>query len=428
MERLRVAKDQRNLETVNGERVYLVGDTAWELFHRLTLEEAKEYLAVRREQGFNFIQAVVLAEFEGLTVPNAYGRVPLLQNERGEYDPTLPDLSGENSYFDLLEKVVAAAEELGLYMGVLPTWGDKYNLKWGKGPEVFHRENAAVWGEFLAKRLSRFENVVWILGGDRPLENDLHYAVTEGLAEGLKKGDGGKFLITFHPWGGHSSSEFVHHYPWLDFNMSQSSHGDPCRPEGYELIARDRALTPVKPTMDGEQRYEDHPRNMKPGQGYFDAYDVRLAMYRNYLAGSCGNTYGHHSIWSMCREPYDYFPNRWRVALHRPAAEGMRHFRRFLEENDVSRLAPIENAVPDNGHDANYVAAAVGEGVAYLYIPCGIDTALNAEAFPFTPKSVRTFEPTTGEYGDSAVLENGRILFPTRGAGRGMDIVVILTP
>ena len=47
MERLRVAKDQRNLETVNGERVYLVGDTAWELFHRLTLEEAKEYLTVR---------------------------------------------------------------------------------------------------------------------------------------------------------------------------------------------------------------------------------------------------------------------------------------------------------------------------------------------------------------------------------------------
>ena len=95
MERLRVAKDCRHLETVSGKRTYLIGDTTWELFHRLTLGEAEEYLTVRREQGFNFIQAVILAEFEGLTVPNAYGRFPLLQNERGEYDPTLPDLSGE---------------------------------------------------------------------------------------------------------------------------------------------------------------------------------------------------------------------------------------------------------------------------------------------------------------------------------------------
>lgn len=428
MERLRVAKDHRHLETVGGKRTYLVGDTAWELFHRLTLKEAEEYLTVRQKQGFNFIQAVVLAEFEGLTVPNAYGRFPLLQNEKGEYDPTRPDLSGEYNYFDHVEKIVALAEKLGLYMGVLPTWGDKYNLKWGRGPEIFDGENAAVWGEFLAKRLSRFENVVWILGGDRPLENDLHYAVNDGLARGVRRGDGGKFLITFHPWGAHSSSEFVHDREWLDFNMSQSSHGDPCRPEGYELIARDRALTPVKPTMDGEQRYEDHPRNSRPENGYFDAYDVRLAMYRNYLAGSCGNTYGHHSIWSMCREPYDYFPNRWRVALHRPAAEQMRHFRRFTEEHDLSALTPIDNAVQSNAHAANYVAAAVGKDVAYLYIPCGIDTAWNRDAIPFTPARARLFEPTTGEYTEDAVLCGEKILFPRRGAGRGMDAVVILTP
>ena len=428
MERLRVAKDCRHLETVSGKRTYLIGDTAWELFHRLTLEEAEEYLTVRREQGFNFIQAVILAEFEGLTVPNAYGRFPLLQNERGEYDPTRPDLSGEYHYFDHVEGIVSLAEKLGLYMGILPTWGDKYNLKWGKGPEIFNGENAAVWGEFLAGRLSRFENVVWILGGDRPLENELHYAVNDGLARGVRRGDGGKFLITFHPWGAHSSSEFVHDREWLDFNMSQSSHGDPCHPEGYELIARDRALTPVKPTMDGEQRYEDHPRNSNPENGYFDAYDVRLAMYRNYLAGSCGNTYGHHSIWSMCREPYDYFPNRWRVALRRPAAEQMRHFCRFTEEHDLTALTPIDNAVPDNRHSANYVAAAVGEDVAYLYIPCGIDTRWNGDAIPFTPTRARLFEPTTGEYTDDVILDGDKLLFPHRGAGRGMDAVVILTP
>ena len=39
---------------------------------------------------------------------------------------------------------------LGLYVGFLPTWGDKWNKKWGKGPEIFTPENAAAYREWLA--------------------------------------------------------------------------------------------------------------------------------------------------------------------------------------------------------------------------------------------------------------------------------------
>ena len=35
------------------------------------------------------------------------------------------------------------ANALGLYVGFLPTWGDKWNKKWGVGPEIFTPENAA---------------------------------------------------------------------------------------------------------------------------------------------------------------------------------------------------------------------------------------------------------------------------------------------
>jgi hypothetical protein len=41
-------------------------DTAWELFHRLTREEAAYYLEKRTEQSFTLIQALILAEFEGV--------------------------------------------------------------------------------------------------------------------------------------------------------------------------------------------------------------------------------------------------------------------------------------------------------------------------------------------------------------------------
>ncbi|MER3462843.1 MAG: hypothetical protein C4342_07690, partial [Armatimonadota bacterium] len=70
------------------------GDTAWEIFHRLNREEVIEYLDKRQQQRFNVIQTVGLAEFDGLRVPNAYGRRPLLQDVQGNFDPTQPDLGG----------------------------------------------------------------------------------------------------------------------------------------------------------------------------------------------------------------------------------------------------------------------------------------------------------------------------------------------
>src|SRR6476646_235482 len=70
----------------DGKYFFWLGDTAWELFHRLTREEADEYLKRRAEQGFTVIQAVVLAEFDGLHKPNAYGDTPLVND-----DPAKPN-------------------------------------------------------------------------------------------------------------------------------------------------------------------------------------------------------------------------------------------------------------------------------------------------------------------------------------------------
>ena len=43
------------------------------------------------------------------------------------------------------------ANSLGLYVGLLPTWGDKWNKKWGVGPEIFTPANAEAYGA-LARR------------------------------------------------------------------------------------------------------------------------------------------------------------------------------------------------------------------------------------------------------------------------------------
>ena len=210
--KLEVSPNHRFLRYADGRPFFYLADTAWELFHRCTREEARTYLETRAAQGFTVVQAVMLAEFDGLREPNAYGRLPL----RDE-NPATPDDSA-GGYWDHVDWIVRTANELGLVVGALPTWGDKWNRAWGKGPEVFTPENARTYGLWLGRRY-RDAGLVWILGGDRPVETETHRAVVEALAAGLREGDGGAHLMTFHPTGGRGSAEWFHEAPWLDFNM-----------------------------------------------------------------------------------------------------------------------------------------------------------------------------------------------------------------
>ena len=81
----------------DGEPFFYLGDTAWELLHQLNREEIARYMALRAQQGFTVVQTVALAELDGLRVPNAYGRKPLLDGENGQPDPTQPDVAGDYS-------------------------------------------------------------------------------------------------------------------------------------------------------------------------------------------------------------------------------------------------------------------------------------------------------------------------------------------
>ena len=67
--RLRVSENRRFLVHEDGRPFFYLGDTAWELFHRLDREEAERYLQDRARKGFTVVQAVALAELDGLTDP-----------------------------------------------------------------------------------------------------------------------------------------------------------------------------------------------------------------------------------------------------------------------------------------------------------------------------------------------------------------------
>lgn len=385
--------DRRYLVTEAGKPFFYLGDTAWELFHRLSREDAELYLRDRASKGFTVIQAVVLAEFDGLRTPSAYGHTPLHEN-----DPTRPN----EEYFRHVDWVVDKAEQLGLYIGMLPTWGDKVNKKWGVGPEIFTPANARAYGEWLGKRY-RNKPIIWILGGDRPIENDTHLAIWRAMAQGLRNSDGGEHLITYHPMGGQSSSQWLHEEQWLDFNMLQSGHHARHVPND-EMIERDYMRTPIKPCMDGEPRYENHPINWDPKNGWFTDYDVRQAAYWGLLAGAHGHTYGCHDIWQFYdpskHPPVSHARTPWREALQHPGASQMRYAKALMLSRPMLLRVPDQSlVVGDIGRGAERIRAARGADGSYAFVYLPVCKSVTVALEKLSGKNVRAwwYDPRNGQ-------------------------------
>ena len=418
---LKVSSNHRFLIYEDGTPFFYLGDTAWELFHRLNVEESKLYLGNRRAKGFNVIQAVVLSELDGLNVPNADDERPLIDN-----DPIKPN----EAYFHHVDVVVDMARENGLYIGMLPTWGDKVTKAWGLGPVIFNNSNARQFGLFLGRRYRDRPNIIWILGGDRdPSGVETLWAA---MAAGLMEGDGGRHLITFHPLGDRSSSEWFQKDDWIDFNLLQSGHGRKNGPN-FEMIQKDYKLLPVKPTIDGEPRYENHPVAWKPAEfGWFDDYDVRQAAYWAVFAGAAGHTYGCNDIWQMKtadREPMSKARGEWHRDLDLPGAGQMQYVRKLVESRPyLSRVPDQELILGNEPEGPNHLQATRGDGYAFVYF---------AQARPATIATGRLdghsfhgwwFDPRTGECVSIGVFdkEKSKVFNPPGADVRGNDWVLVL--
>ncbi len=426
---LKVSENRRFLVHADGTPFFWLGDTAWELFHRLNRQEAETYLENRRQLGFTVIQAVILAELDGLNAPNANGDIPLIDN----------DLSKPNeAYFKHVDFIVETAGKKGIYIGMLPTWGDKWNKKWGTGPEGFTPQRAEAYGEWLGNRY-KDAHIVWILGGDRPIENDGHKEIIRAMARGVRKGDGGKHLITFHPPGGAGSAQWLHDEPWLDFNMRQNGHVAEFTGR-YDKTRADYDRTPIKPVLDGEPIYEDHPVSFDAAKmGHSISADVRRPLYWDLFSGAFGHTYGHHSVWQMWapdRGPINNPLMPWYEAIHQPGAAQMQYARALMEsrpfltripDNSVIVTDRVATSVPGAGR-YQFVATRDGDGsYAMVYAPIGRAFSVRMDAIKGPSVKAWWYNPRNGLAIPIGTFPNtGTKPFMPPDAGEFLDWVLVL--
>ena len=377
-QQLQVSADGRRLVKEDHTVFFYMADTAWELFHRCSKEESEMYLKDRKTKGFNVIQTVVLAEIDGLNTPNAEGEKPFKNNNQ---------LKPNEAYFKHVDWVINKAEELGMYIAVLPTWGDKWRKQWGDGPVVFDTaDKARDYGKWLGKRYKNQANIIWVMGGDRNPITPEFLKINRAMAEGVKEGDQGKHLMTFHPGGGHSSSEWFHNDTWLDFNMLQTGHSN-INPQVYKNVGYDYNLEQVKPCLNGEPQYEDISVGFTDLNQRFVAYDVRQAAYWSVLAGAFGHTYGNNNIWQMWTPKSNPVLNAripWYEAIHQPGGLQMGYVRRLFESRPFLKMIPNQGILADvYGQNKDEIRAASDSDNSFVivYTPYGNPIHLKLEKF-----------------------------------------------
>lgn len=337
----------------DGQPFFWLGDTAWLLFQKLDGAETQAYLRNRAEKGFTVIQATLVHTSD---YRNRAGSPALLDDDFARPNPD----EAPDAYWPWVRRAVDEAARLGLVMALLPSWGHFVSSGRLGGDAV------DVYVDFLAERFGDCENVIWLVGGDvrgsdAPADFD---RIGRRLREKCPRQ-----LIGFHPFGRCSSSQWFQDAPWLDFHLFQSGHRryDQVRlnqwddkvdaetfvgEDNYRYVQHDRALTPVRPVLDGEPSYEFILQGLHdPAQPYWQTRDVRRYAYWSLLAGAAGFTYGSNAIMQFWRgvEPgaFGVFET-WQEALHNPGSMQMTHVRRLMEEIRWQTGEPAQDRLPGN--------------------------------------------------------------------------------
>ncbi len=425
---LRVSNNNRYLVRQDGTPFFWLGDTGWELFHRLTREEADTYLKRRAAQGFTVIQAVGLAEFAGLRDPNPYGHLPLLG-----LNPATPN----EAYFEHVDYVIDRAAQYGLMVAFLPTWGDKvYRENWGQGPEIFTPANARAYGQYVGNRYKTRKNLIWVLGGDRnPRPGSADLAIWRAMAAGIEAGVGGaqNALMSFHPQPNGTEGGAGHWFQadaWYDFNMHQNGH---CRfTPVYDNITAAYNRLPTKPTLDAEPIYEDHPVCFNAtALGTSNACDVRQFAYLNLFAGAFGHTYGCHDVWQMYgpKHPPVNGPHVfWQEALELPAANQMIFVKRLLLARPQTDRVPDQTLIAENNlNPPDRIQATRGRDYAFVYSSFGRAFTVNPGKISGAAVRATWYDPRTGTTTDAGVFGNKKATrFSPPTTGYGNDWVLVL--
>jgi hypothetical protein len=388
---LKVSTNGRFLsDAETGHPFFLLADTVWNL-NALTYQEIDLYLRDRSSHGFSAFM-FCLNFFPQAASANAYGQRAYIGPDNTALNPL---------YFEYCDYILRAAARYGLYGMVYAMWA-------GKTAGTMNTYTAAQLhsiGLRVGARLRDHDNVILIAGGESSPPH-IDAGLVDSIGSGLKAGCGGKHLVTVHPCGNHSCSQYYSRSPWLDFYMVQGSssrHGSDY--DMTALITHDYNNNIVRPTMIAENYYESGTTQPPT--------DQRRGLYLSVFAGAFGCGYGHDALWQMSPHTaqkwmLDGWPpgvSTWKDALDTQAAKQLHYITDLLYSRPFFTRIPDQSLiVSGQGQSIADRIQATRDGLygnddatyimAYLAAPASV--TLNTAAIACDQLNAWWFTPATG--------------------------------
>ncbi len=411
----------------DGVPFFWLGDTCWMMFGRMTPDEQRMYLHTRRMQGFNVVQATLYHE-------------PGYTDRQGHTALTEGDFARPNEkdgYWDHVEQAIQWAAEEEIILALVLCWGNFY-----KDGQITP-ESGEAYARFLGRRYGKYENVIWLLGGD--VRGSVCPETFRWIGRTLKENAPDQ-PVGYHPFGRTSSANWFAGETWLDFHMVQSGHRDRSQrvlgawddnavadedwmgEENYRYIWRDLARD-TKPVVDGEPSYEEIPHGLHdPSRPYWTAREVRRYAWWSALAGSAGFTYGHNSVmqvWCDIGEPQFGVRRFWKEALSAEGAGQMRFLRNTMEKAGFAHARSAQDSLQHNdGQEDAFLVALAGDDCLLVYSFLGNPIHVDEKRLSFRPERAYWMNPSTGALTYLPPVPDGEYI-PPRGVGL-QDFVLIL--
>jgi plasmid stabilization system protein ParE len=341
---IQVGPDRRHVVDQSGKPFLIQGEAPWSLISGLTREEAELYLENRSQKGFNSI-IVNLIEHKFRGPVNRYGQGPFT---------TPGDFSTPNDkYFEHADWVIRKAAEKGIqvflapiYLGYIGTDEGWIEETLANGPE-----KSRIWGRYVGQRYRDFDNIVWLIGGDRNPEKARQSV--DAIVAGIKEFDH-RHLFTAHCHPENSAVDQYRNDGWLDLNDTYT-YGIV-----HKMFLADYNRTPVMPYFLIETTYEGE-HNASPVQ-------IRRQAYWALLCGATGQFFGNRPIW--------LFDPGWEKALESTGSLDMARLKALFTSRHWYELVPdIKHEVVVDGlgefNGLDYLAAArtPDGGTVMAYLP-----------------------------------------------------------
>jgi hypothetical protein len=389
----------------DGDPWFYLGDTAWEIVWKSTMDQVRHFISDRRRKGFSVLQMTSISHMAlpiNRGVTNRDGQSVFLDSDYGKLNPR---------FFDYLDTIISMANDSGLAVSLVPLWAS-FNILDSSNhwhPRYLTNDESLLLADYIGARYAG-HNVIWIVTADDSYKTPEKQAFWPEFAHRLRAASGPRHLMTIHPQGWTSSIDFFdNNTDWIDFQMYQSSH---TIAGAYTWFGGQTAykLSPPKPVVDGEAVYEDLHNNLwEPGAPIPADGDtsrilpqhIRQASYEAIFSGAkVGMTYGANGIWQWHDTGYyDILDARLYAmqAIDLPGSTQMSVLKTLMTTYHWYRLNPRQELIRGLKSVASYMPVVADTDHVLLYFPMHTTSVMANLSSLGGSVSFRWIDPATGE-------------------------------